>query len=95
MTRISGAKETKLEAAVNEGEERPDCNFVDKLAFDGEEEKGGGSEELEDGGKVKGDGCGGNEEREGSDGKEEDGGGKHKLGWVGKDEQLIKFGHSW
>lgn len=64
---------------MNVGEERPDCNFVDKLAFDGKEDKGGG----------------GNEERDGSDGKEEDSSGKHKLGWAGKDEQLIKFGHSW
>lgn len=72
-------KGTKLKAAMNVGEERPDCNFVDKLAFDGKEDKGGG----------------GNEERDGSDGEEEDSGGKHKLGWTGKDEQLIKFGHSW
>lgn len=72
-------KGTKLKAAMNVGEERPDCNFVDKLAFDGKEDKGGCSEDLDDGGNVK----------------EEDGGGKHKLGWAGKDEQLIKFGHSW
>ena len=72
-------KGTKLKATMNVGEERPDCNFVDKLAFDGKEDKGGGSEDLDDGGNVK----------------EEDGGGKHKLGWAGKDEQLIKFGHSW
>ena len=73
-------KGTKLKAAMNVGEERPDCNFVDKLAFDGKEDKGGGSEDLDDGGNVK---------------EEEDGGGKHKLGWAGKDEQLINFGHSW
>lgn len=88
-------KGTKLKAAMNVGEERPDCNFVDKLAFDGKEDKGGGSEDLDDGGNVKGEGGGGNEERDGSDGEEEDGGGKHKLGWAGKDEQSIKFGHSW
>lgn len=90
MTRISVAKKTKLKVAVNEDEEWPDCNFVNKLAFgqlnDGEEGKGGCSEELEDGGNVKGEGS--DEERDGSGGEEE-GGGKHKLGCEGNDEQLI------
>lgn len=83
MTRISGAKETKLKVVVNEV--WPDCNFatvfVNKLEFDdGEEEEDGDKDQESD---------------DSGDGEGEEDGKKHKLGCDGNDEQLIYSGHSW